>query len=253
VLNLMSQVNLLHPLKQDGKIAKSQKAASEVPFFAMDESGNKKVYEPKINITSSYNKSTNKLAVNWNYYLGAKSYKVKFGWSDKVAAGSAKETTVDQNMTLDRQLTISDLNGSGDYVIRIMPLDADGKELADWTEYSVALTAKPNSSSSSSSNTSTFKDDTDTEAYKQVGLTIESTDTKTVTCKWNAIDGATKYSVDYKKPGDKNGGVKNVYGTTEVTFKVSKADTDFVFSVRAFDKLGKLIVKSGWSKVVHVK
>lgn len=247
VLNLMSQVTVIHPLTNTGKLSKKLKDEPEVPFFAMYEDGTKKDYSPSMTITAEYNKEIGKLYFYWDCYDGADSYNIQYGWATSFAKGTAKETTRKQKGTESTTLTFSGMTGSGKFLIRVMPLDADGKELAYWTEGSISLTIKADSDNSDDK-----KDNSESEAAKKLGLTVECPSKGHVALKWNAIEGAAKYKIYYKPDGaDKTENVRT-FIKTELSFSVHSRDRDYIFRILALDDKGNTILDSGWSKSYHV-
>ena len=156
--------------------------------------------------------SSSSVKVSWNAVAGATGHVISYG----VLNGSGFKTVTIGNAT---STTITGLDASTAYWFKVTATNSYG-----WGPVSAVVTASTTGGGTVLPTTPT-------------GLTVGSPTTTSLAVNWNAVTGATGYTVEYGVQGTSTGTKVNVTGTATTVGGLT-ADTTYWFKVQANNAAG---------------
>jgi len=165
--------------------------------------------------------TTTTLTISWTGVENAEGYGIQWATDEDFDYITG---TGQSNATF---FEITDLSASTIYYVRVMATTkAEGFENSEWSQPKIFTTAEPE--------------------YVPLAppdnLAVSDKTTDSITLKWDAVDNATGYEVQYRKTGDEDGTVVPVSGTSTTVTDLDD-DTVYEFQVRAVNAISE----SEWS------
>ena len=196
-----------------------------------------------VEITSAVKDANNGITVSWTQPAGMEEYTQEYylGTTDEVVEdenhwakngtanwvwGQAKGRTAIDNVVATKDDSLN-VNNGGNYVIRVVYKDAEGKVVARGTTDPISFDKYSN---------------TDMNLFQERNVEL------TVFLKWTKVTGAATYAL-YDAEGTE---VKNNINTDWVDVVLPAYDTDYTYTVKAFDSEGNEIEVTNNTTVARV-
>ena len=196
-----------------------------------------------VEITSAVKDANNGITVSWTQPAGMEEYTQEYylGTTDEVVEdenhwakngtanwvwGQAKGRTAIDNVVATKDDSLN-VNNGGNYVIRVVYKDAEGKVVARGTTDPISFEKYSN---------------TDMNLFQERNVEL------TVFLKWTKVTGAATYAL-YDAEGTE---VKNNINTDWVDVVLPAYDTDYTYTVKAFDSEGNEIEVTNNTTVARV-